>query len=85
MNFNENINKNTERKINKNNVLNNIINISSNSQINEGRANKNINNINENKRLSLNIEDPSNNINYKNNNGDDYIDSIRGKRKFSEA
>ena len=85
MNFNENMNKNTERKINKNNVLNNVINISNNSQINESKTSKNINNINGNKRLSLNIEDSSNNLNYKNNNGDDYINSIRGKRKFSEA
>ena len=85
MNFNESLEKSSERnKLNKNkNNFNNIINISNNFI--ERKDDKKYNSINESQGLSLKIEDSTNNLNYKKENGDASPDSIRGKRKFSES
>ena len=85
MNFNESLEKSSERnKLNKNkNNFNNIINISNN--LIERTDDKKYNSINGSQGLSLKIEDSTNNFNYKNENGDASPDSNRGKRKFSES
>ena len=89
MNFNENIDKASERsknnKNNKNNdhLLNNIIDISNNTTpLNERKIN--YNKIYDNKRMSYNGEN-TNNIDNSNDISDDHMHSFRGKRKFSEA
>ena len=88
MNLNECIDKNKSNTNNNtnnntsNNTLNNIINIS--NEKNEKTEFKKYNLI-DNKRLSLRIEDSSNNLNYINDNQDSNMDSIRRKRKYSEA
>ena len=79
MNLNENINKSL---INKSN---NSVSISNNSNPIDKKDNKNNNITNDNKRLSLKLEDSVNNLNYMNENGEKNIDSMRSKRKFSEA
>ena len=92
MNFNENIDKASERSKknknknlnnNNNNMLNNIIDISNNTTpLNERRIN--YNNIHENKRMSYNGE-TKNTIDNSNDISDEHMHSFRGKRKFSEA
>ena len=76
MNFNESMD---QKKASKNN--NNFINVHNSNIIKNERKEIRYNLINDNKRLSLNIDNAKNDLNFTNENGD----SIRGKRKFSEA
>ena len=79
--FNDSLNKSGE--MNKNSNLNNIINISNNFK--EQKNDKKYNNVIDNKGLSLKVEDRPNNLSYKKENMEINPESIRGKRKFSEA
>ena len=85
MNFNESLEKSSERNyLNKNkNNFNDIINISNN--LIERKDDKKYNSINGTQGLSLKIENSTNNLNYKNEYGDASPDNMRGKRKFSES
>ena len=76
MNFNESMD---QKKTSKNS--NNFINVHNSNIIKNERKEIRYNLISDNKRLSLNIDNAKNDLNFTNENGD----SIRGKRKFSEA
>ena len=83
MNFNNGLEKAVEIDKNKNNnIFSNIINISSN--LNEQKDNKKYN-VMDNKKLPLRIEDNDKNLSYKKEDMEISPDSIRGKRKYSEA
>jgi predicted O-linked N-acetylglucosamine transferase (SPINDLY family) len=80
MNFNESMD---HSKTSKNS--NNFINVNNSNIIKNERKEIRYNLISDNKRLSLNIDNIKNDLNFSNENGDVYKDNIRGKRKFSEA
>ena len=80
MNFNESMGQNKESK-----NSNNFINVNNSNIIKNERKEIRYNLISDNKRLSLNIDNVKNDLNFSNENGDVYKDNIRGKRKFSEA
>ena len=83
MNFNNSLEKAVDIDKNKNNnIFSNIINISNN--LNEQKDNKKYN-VMDNKKLPLRIEDNDKNLSYKKEDMEISPDSIRGKRKYSEA
>ena len=83
MNFNNSFDKNGEIDKN-NNFFSNIINISNN--LNEPNDNKENNElVSKNNKFPLKKSENVNNLSYEKENKEVNFDSIRGKRKFSEA
>jgi len=80
MNFNESMDQSKTSKNSKN-----FININNSNIIKNERKEIRYNLISDNKRLSFNFDNAKNDLNLNNENGDIYKESIRGKRKFSEA